>query len=36
MTGQGSASIQDSIEGNFREVDGQSDPDLTGRLDKRD
>ena len=35
-TGQGSAGIQDPIEGNFREVGGQNDPDLTGRLDKRD
>jgi hypothetical protein len=28
--------MQDPIEGNFREVDGQSDPDLTRRLDKHD
>ena len=35
-TGQGSVGIQDPIEGNFREVDGQSDPVLTRRLDKYD
>ena len=35
-TGQGSAGLQDPIEGNFQEVDSQKDAHLTRRLDKRD